>query len=576
MIVLSRKIKVYVVDVEEKTISRLEEMFYKHPQLGIKLIGHSHNYTSCVNDLSRAKEADVYLISAFLPDQMGIYLIEKIKRANPNGKICIMVSTSTRNQAEVAKEKGADDIILKPFKPRAIVEMIYSLADVEEDEEVEEEVETVEEETHYEEPIAYDTQKEFSSRPSFEEELEQKEVKKHRSETLSSGLNDFEDDDFEDTFHKSETNPYEYPDRYAKDFDDPSRKKFHISQNVDLEELEDEEEIEEPKEEEFSPKELHYQHNSTQNAQNRSLFDIHSDNPLSRNIYQDDDFDGNKPNILAVFSSTSSAGKTTLLTNVAIAIQKYSDFKPKICIVDFNLTFPSVLYKFHQDELIMPERNIFDIVEDKEILDEELIRQALVTHEPSGIKILETPPDAIRDISIINRDVILPLFEKLRSMFDLVLVDTSTNIRSDSSSFPLTISDKNIIIMEPDLSSLLHTRKFITMLKSLETHLNDKITSRNTYILNKDNPRTGIHVDTVKRTIHNNSVRLTIPEDVNITHLSNDAKFIIHSSLGVSREIKELARIVYPLEKELSLGGKPKKSSQKSKKPSIFDKWFKK
>ena len=564
MIVLSRKIKFYIVDVEEKTVSRLEEMFYKHPQLGIKLIGNSHNYTSCVNDLSRAKEADVFLISAFLPDQMGIYLIEKIKRANPNAKIIIMVSTSTRNQAEVAKEKGADEIILKPFKPRALIEMIYSLVDMDEEEEEEIEESYSQPSTPLYQPT---TQEEISSFPTFEQELEQREEKKRRAETLSTDLSPYENQDFED-----DDNKQDFPERYATDFDDPHRKKFNISQNVDLEELE-EPEVENPNQI------IHYEKETpSQQSQGRSLFDVHSDNPIARNIYQDEDdeFNGNKPNVLAVFSSATSAGKTTLLTNVAIAIKKYSDFKPKICIVDFNLTFPSVLYKFHQDELIMPERNIFDIVEDKEILDEELIRQALVTHEPSGIKILETPADAIRDISIINRDVILPLFEKLRSMFDLVLVDTSTNIRSDASSFPLTLSDKNIIIMEPDLSNLLHTRKFITMLKSLENALGDKITSRNTYVLNKDNPRTGIHVDTVKRTIHNNSVRLTIPEDVNITHLSNDAKFIIHSSLGVSREIKELARIVYPLEKELSLGGKSKHSSQQNKKSSLFGKWFKK
>ncbi|PGK51503.1 hypothetical protein CN918_27310 [Priestia megaterium] len=555
MIVLSRKIKLYIVDIEEKTVSRLEELLYDNPQLGIKLIGHSHNYTSCVNDLSRAKEADVYLISAFLPDQMGIYLIEKIKKVNPDGKIIIMVSSSTRNQAEVAKDKGADEIILKPFKAKHLIDTIYQLAN-DTDIDDEDELFGSEESASTEDTVLHET-------PKHREVLD---VPVH-----SDDLPDFVDSEYRDLLDENhdETNAflknYDLPTREKEEL---NRKRFEIA-NKEVEEIE---EPEEPTED--------YNFSSpppptSQPSSKRSLFDMYADNSLSSNLYQDpDDLEGQKPNFLIVFSSTSSAGKTSLLVNTAIAVNKFSEYKPKICIVDFNLAFPSVLYKFHQDELIMPTRNLFDIVEDKEILDEELIKQALVTHEPTGIKILETPPDAIRDISIINRDVIIPLFEKLRGMFDLVLVDTSTNLRSDASTFPLTISDKNIVIMEPDLGSLLHTRKFITMLKTVEGAIGQKFLQKSIYILNKDNPKTGIHVDTVKKTIHNNSVRLSIPEDVNITHLSNNGQFVIHSNSGIAREIKELARIAYPLEKELSLSN-PSKGTKKKAESKFIKSLFK-
>jgi len=551
---LSRKIKLYIVDIEEKTVSRLEELLYDNPQLGIKLIGHSHNYTSCVNDLSRAKEADVYLISAFLPDQMGIYLIEKIKKVNPDGKIIIMVSSSTRNQAEVAKEKGADEIILKPFKAKHLIDTIYQLAnDTDMDDE--------------DELFGSDESAPYES--TSNEGVKQREVLD--VPVSSDNLSDFVDDEYRDLLEESheETNAFlKNYDLPTREKEEPNRKRFDIA-NKEVEEMDEPEEATE---------EFNYSSpapSSPQPSSQRSLFDMYADNSLSSNIYQDpDDLEGQKPNFLIVFSSTSSAGKTSLLVNTAVAVNKFSEYKPKICIVDFNLAFPSVLYKFHQDELIMPTRNLFDIVEDKEILDEELIRQALVTHEPTGIKILETPPDAIRDISIINREVIIPLFEKLRGMFDLVLVDTSTNLRSDASTFPLTISDKNIVIMEPDLSSLLHTRKFITMLKTVEGAIGQKFLQKSVYVLNKDNPKTGIHVDTVKKTIHNNSVRLSIPEDVSITHLSNNGQFIIHSNSSIAREIKELARITYPLEKELSLSN-PSKGTKKKTESKFIKSLFK-
>lgn len=514
MIVLSRKIKLYIVDIEEKTVSRLEELLYGNPQLGIKLIGHSHNYTSCVNDLSRAKEADVYLISAFLPDQMGIYLIEKIKKVNPEGKVIIMLSSSTQNQAEIAREKGADEIILKPFKAKQLIDTIYQLAVTEEEEEEEFTNDNFEPSTSsYDEPVSFES---VTPAPPVE-----------NSRVIENpAFSSFVDEEYGD-FLDSDGNSSNYH------LQERNQKRFEISQSAP--------EIEEEKEEEkiVPPPTNKPINNMYQDGAKRAIFDIYAENPIGNKIYQDpDELDGNKPNQLVVTSSVTSAGKTTLLVNAAIAIHKYSEYKPKICIVDFNLAFPSVLYKFHQDELVMPSRNLFDIVEDKELLDEELIKQALATHEPTGIKILETPADAIRDISSIDRNVIIPLFEKLRAMFDLVLVDTSTNVRADASSYPLTISDKNLIVMEPDLSSLLHTRKFITMLKTVENALGgDKFTNRNIYILNKDNPKTGIHVDTAKRTIHNNPIRLTIPEDVNITHLSNNGQFVIHSSLGIAREV---------------------------------------
>lgn len=543
MIVLSRKIKLYIVDIEEKTVSRLEELLYGNPQLGIKLIGHSHNYTSCVNDLSRAKEADVYLISAFLPDQMGIYLIEKIKKVNPEGKVIIMLSSSTQNQAEIAREKGADEIILKPFKAKQLIDTIYQLAVTEEEEEEEFTNDNFEPSTSsYDEPVSFES---VTPAPPVE-----------NSRVIENpAFSSFVDEEYGD-FLDSDGNSSNYH------LQERNQKRFEISQSAP--------EIEEEKEEEkiVPPPTNKPINNMYQDGAKRAIFDIYAENPIGNKIYQDpDELDGNKPNQLVVTSSVTSAGKTTLLVNAAIAIHKYSEYKPKICIVDFNLAFPSVLYKFHQDELVMPSRNLFDIVEDKELLDEELIKQALATHEPTGIKILETPADAIRDISSIDRNVIIPLFEKLRAMFDLVLVDTSTNVRADASSYPLTISDKNLIVMEPDLSSLLHTRKFITMLKTVENALGgDKFTNRNIYILNKDNPKTGIHVDTAKRTIHNNPIRLTIPEDVNITHLSNNGQFVIHSSLGIAREIKELARIIYPLEKDLYLGKSPATKNDKKKK----------
>lgn len=500
------KVNLYIVDIEAMTIDRLEELFYNNPQLGIKVAGSSHNYISCINDIERVKEADVLLISAFLPDQMGIDLIANVKKVNPKAKVIIMVNKQTRNLADVSKSKGADDVIQKPFKAKALIDMIENLIDYEISDDDEQE------------RIAYSYDSGTGEFTKREEEV----LKPQEDPFNTFGNNDFATNN--DGFNTT-NNGFDTPNG---GFENPGSSDLLPSMG------------EEP-------------------PQRRALFDIYSENPLATTNQNDKKEDrSDKPNQVVVFASTSSAGKTTMLVNVAAAIQKYSAYKPKICILDFNLLFPSVIYKLHQDDLIMSKRNLYDVVEDINSLDETLLKQSLVNHEPTGIKILETPSDVIRDFSRVNAESIEHLITYLRSMFDLVLIDTSSNIRDDATIFPLTVSDKAIVLMEPDLSSLLHTRKFISMMKVFENNLSEQITPKLNIVLNKENPKTGIHVDTIKKNLFNSDVKVQIPEDANITHLSNNGQFVIDKNTAATKAIIELSKMVYPFEKEFSLGRKKK------------------
>lgn len=490
---MGNKIKLYIVDIEDSIIDRLEELFYNNPNLGIKVIGSSHNYNSCLNDLSRARDADVFLISAYLPDTMGYELIEPIKKVAPESKILMTLSNNTRNLDDVCKTKGANEVILKPFKANSLIDNIEKLV-------------------HGEDNDDYEEEKEMeTSNKSFK------------------------------------------IDNYSKSSNDNDEESINDANEPIQNEMNDDELFNSTDDEVDS------------NPNKRALFDVYSDNPITSSIYNDEEeFEGEKPNVVCVFSSTSSAGKTTMLVNTALAIKKFSDYDPKICIVDFNLLFPSVLYKFHHDDLILCKKNIYDVCEDINSLSEKLIEQALVTHEPTGVKILDTPSDVIRDLSRINSETIEQLIAQLREMFDLVLIDTSSNIRDDSSSFPLTIADKGLVFLEPDMSSLLHTRKFISMMRIFEKNLDEDILSKVHFILNKENPKTFIHTDTIKKTLFNTNVRITIPEDTNITDFSNNGRFIVDTTSPTVRHVKELSRLIYPFDRELSIDRNKNKNNKNS------------
>lgn len=545
----SNKLKIYIVDIEENTINRLEELFYNNPNLGIKVIGYSHNYNNCINDLGRARNADVFLVSAYLPDTMGTELIGPIKKINPNAKVLIMLQKNTRNLAEVSMAKGADGYIQKPFKARQLIDKVQELAG-------------------------------FDPSNQEDEFTEYQRVEDEKTNSLDafgeSANNEKSYIDEEDDLTQPNNEPVEEPR-----FKTPREFKIEYNSTPEPEtgyELEYENEYETKYEEQ--PIAPSFQEDATTTQQSRrALFDVYSENPTAPSIYEEkeDVFEGEKPNIVCTFSSAGSNGKTTMLVNSAIAIQKYSEYKPKICIIDFNLLYPSVLYKFHQDDLILCKKTIFDLCEDINSLDENLINQALVTHEPTGIKILETPSDVVRDFSRINPDTIQQLISHLREMFDLILIDTSSNIREDSTSFPLTVADKGIVLLEPDLANLLHTRKLMSMIKMFENNLPEKIIPKLQFVLNKENPKAIIHVDTIKKTLYNTDIYMTIPEDNNITHLSNNGQFAIDSNSQSVRSIKELARSIYPFDHQLFLDKNAKFArSEKKKSNSLFSSLFKK
>jgi septum formation inhibitor-activating ATPase MinD/DNA-binding NarL/FixJ family response regulator len=466
------KIKLYIVDFEESTIDRLNELFYDKPQLGIKVVGYCHSYVSFFNDIDQAKTADVLLVSAYLTDTLGVELVPHIKKMIPNAKVIVSLGTNTRTLGEPAREKGADEIIQKPFKAKELIEKIESLVDRSflsgEDSE----------------------SNTLLKEPQFDEEVN------NYNQAKNTGL-----------FAKTPT-----PRRSLLD------DSFQLSA----------------------------QHNKLKQKE-EDFIEV--------------------PNVLAVFYSTGSAGKTTMITNIAMAIAKNSEFKPKICIVDLNLLFPSILYQFHQGDLIMGRKNIYDICDDISSLDEALIEQALVTHEPTGIKILETPSESISNFGRVTPEVIDSLFGRLRHMFDLVLVDTSSNIRDDTTSYPITVSDKTIVLLEPDMANMLHTRKFIRMMEMIENSPNiaQKIIPKLNFVLNKENSSgTGIDAETIRKTLFNHPIRVQIPFDTNVTLFGNNGQFIGDASNSLTvKAILDLARLVYPFEKEFVLD-RGKKISQKS------------
>lgn len=468
---MNSMVKIYIVDVERSTYDRLESLFYSKPELGVKVHGYAHNFVSCINDMPRAKDADVFLVSAFLPDQMGIDLVAKIKDKNPNAKVIMMLRSNTRNLAEVAMEKGADTILQEPYKIKDLLDKIEELVGRDLFQEQEEE--------EYEQPG-------YTERDTYEGGYEHKPLYDH-----------------------TPVNSYETE---AAEYEDYTLNRATGVFGAGGASVEKQEE---------------------------------------------------KPNEVVAFASTSSAGKTTLLVNVAAAIAEYSDYEPSICILDLNLMYPSVVLKFHGRELIDSKRSIYELSEDIHYLDESLIKQALIIHEPTNIQIMRTPSDIMRDFKILDSASLEQLINHLRNMFDLVLIDTSSSIKDEATMYSLMVADKVVVVTEPDISNLIQTKRFVETLRELEKDFTERIIPKLQFVLNKENKKTGVDTDLAKKVL-GATLRVEIPEDPMVTLMANNGGFVFQENCPAAKPMVELADIVYPFDKELYVAGDSRKERKKN------------
>ena len=83
-------------------------------------------------NMLKVERPDVVFLDVTMPDTDGIEALTKMKDYNPDTKV---IMCSSMGQEEVVKEcfeKGADDFIVKPFKPERIIESVSQFVEPDE------------------------------------------------------------------------------------------------------------------------------------------------------------------------------------------------------------------------------------------------------------------------------------------------------------------------------------------------------------------------------------------------------------------------------------------------------------
>ena len=191
--------------------------------------------------------------------------------------------------------------------------------------------------------------------------------------------------------------------------------------------------------------------------------------------------------IVTVFSAKGGVGCSTIAVNVAIALQQNA--ASKVALVDTSLQFGDIGVLLN----LYASRTIADLVSHADELDNELLNDIFIAHS-SGIKALLAPPrPEVADT--VTPALVVDILERLRTMFDIIIVDTSS-VLDDLVLSVLDISDKIIVVTTPEIPSIKNAKLLFEVTEALVYER-----ERTMFILNKVDKRINIRAEDIEANI---------------------------------------------------------------------------
>jgi pilus assembly protein CpaE len=173
-----------------------------------------------------------------------------------------------------------------------------------------------------------------------------------------------------------------------------------------------------------------------------------------RSLSQDVLAGGHRGELIALYAGKGGLGKTTLATNLAVAMALEAKQKQKVAVVDFDVLLGDVAIMLD----VTPERTVADLVPMIDKLDPELLRSFLHVHS-SGVKVL-CAPTRVEDGESLTPDRVRKVLDVLVRTFDYVIVD-----------LPRTFDDRVVTTLDMASLVLLVTSYDVPALKSTKVVL---------------------------------------------------------------------------------------------------------
>jgi len=190
--------------------------------------------------------------------------------------------------------------------------------------------------------------------------------------------------------------------------------------------------------------------------------------------------------VITVFSAKGGCGKSTLATNLAVALTAGDK---RVCLVDLDLAFGDVAILLQ----LSPERTIADAIGLADRIDETGFRTLLTRYRP-GLEVLLAPikPAASEEI---GSDLITEVLHLARADFDFIVVDTASAL-SGQMLAALDATHHYVLMATPEMPSLKNLRVTLDTFDLLDYRRDAR-----TVVLNRADSKVGLSMPDIQRAL---------------------------------------------------------------------------
>jgi pilus assembly protein CpaE len=234
--------------------------------------------------------------------------------------------------------------------------------------------------------------------------------------------------------------------------------------------------------------------------------------------------------VIAVFSPKGGAGRTTIATNLALALRKETN--QRVALVDANLQFGDVGVLLN---LNPKNRSIIDAVEGGEP-DRDIVDSVVIDHS-TGIRVLLAPPSP-EGADLVTAAYLRRIVEMLRETHDWVIVDLPSGL-NDHSLGVLDAADQIVVVAALEITTIKNVRLFLEVADQL-----DYERSKLRLVINRSDSSQGIRIGDVEASIRR-PIDGTIVSDGRLAVLAvnRGVPFVVsHPESPLARDVTALAR----------------------------------
>jgi pilus assembly protein CpaE len=191
--------------------------------------------------------------------------------------------------------------------------------------------------------------------------------------------------------------------------------------------------------------------------------------------------------VITVFAAKGGCGKTTLATNIAVALA--AGGARRVGLMDLDLAFGDVAIMLQ----LVPERSIADAVGLGEQLDDTALRTLLTPYGP-GVDTLLAPAGPA-EAERITQGLVTEVLQLARGMFDYLVVDTPPQF-TDHVLAALDASHLHVLLTTPDIPALKNLRITLDTFDLLDLPKENRMV-----VLNRSDAKVGLTAADIERVI---------------------------------------------------------------------------